>query len=237
MRLVNQKTVHNAALRLVASMRFLAFFVLIGVLPQPDSTRVYASSVATLTLPNTSVDISSNFHIDFTFDPNTGNGAWIGIYPTNTVTDPTSLPSPTPYWVYLCSGTTSSVCGDSGHPTSGSLSVVGPSEFGGSNYWPPPIGTTWRAYLIADSSYSSSGYSSIASSAEFTIVDGTDTGCGTPGENGVGYTDYRGTQSTTETGKTCQRWDTQSPHSHSRTPQNYPNTGLVENYCRNPDGE
>jgi hypothetical protein len=49
--------------------------------------------------------------------------------------------------------------------------------------------------------------------------------------------DYRGTIAVTESGKTCQRWDSQSPHTHSRTPQNYPNSGLDENYCRNPDGE
>ena len=49
--------------------------------------------------------------------------------------------------------------------------------------------------------------------------------------------DYRGNISTTANGRTCQRWDSQSPHSHSRTPENYPNSGLEENYCRNPDGK
>jgi hypothetical protein len=48
--------------------------------------------------------------------------------------------------------------------------------------------------------------------------------------------DYRGNLSVTWSGKTCQRWDSQTPHSHSRTPENYPNGGLKENYCRNPDG-
>ncbi|XP_078589981.1 zinc metalloproteinase nas-7-like [Branchiostoma floridae x Branchiostoma japonicum] len=47
---------------------------------------------------------------------------------------------------------------------------------------------------------------------------------------------YRGTVSVTETGKTCQRWDSQSPHGHSGTPANYPYSGLEENYCRNPSG-
>lgn len=30
---------------------------------------------------------------------------------------------------------------------------------------------------------------------------------------------YIGTLSTTVSGKTCQRWDSQTPHAHSRTPQ------------------
>ncbi|XP_035679197.1 uncharacterized protein LOC118417664 [Branchiostoma floridae] len=47
---------------------------------------------------------------------------------------------------------------------------------------------------------------------------------------------YRGTVSVTESGKTCQRWDSQEPHEHSRTLANYPSAGLEQNYCRNPDG-
>ncbi|XP_066293520.1 plasminogen-like [Branchiostoma lanceolatum] len=46
---------------------------------------------------------------------------------------------------------------------------------------------------------------------------------------------YRGTVAVTITGKTCQRWDSQTPHTHDRTPANYPSGGLDENYCRNPD--
>jgi len=47
--------------------------------------------------------------------------------------------------------------------------------------------------------------------------------------------DYRGDLSTTISGKECQRWDEQEPHSHNRKRQRYPNEGLVSNYCRNPD--
>ena len=53
---------------------------------------------------------------------------------------------------------------------------------------------------------------------------------------------YRGCQDKTKTGKTCQKWTSQSPHRHSRTNENYPNTGVGtttddHNYCRNPDNE
>ncbi|XP_078679177.1 uncharacterized protein LOC144914840 isoform X2 [Branchiostoma floridae x Branchiostoma belcheri] len=48
---------------------------------------------------------------------------------------------------------------------------------------------------------------------------------------------YRGTVAVTRTGRTCQRWDSQTPHRHSRTPDNYPASGLDQNYCRNPEGE
>ncbi|KAH8060839.1 DUF1800-containing protein [Aureococcus anophagefferens] len=50
--------------------------------------------------------------------------------------------------------------------------------------------------------------------------------------------DYRGTISVNRFGKTCQKWTSQTPNGHSRTPENYPDAGLGDhNYCRNPDGE
>lgn len=49
---------------------------------------------------------------------------------------------------------------------------------------------------------------------------------------------YRGCQSKTKGGRTCQLWTSQSPHGHTRTPSSYPNSGLgAHNFCRNPDGE
>ncbi|XP_048841616.1 plasminogen-like isoform X2 [Brienomyrus brachyistius] len=49
--------------------------------------------------------------------------------------------------------------------------------------------------------------------------------------------DYQGRTSTTENGYTCQRWDSQMPHSHGYFPDLIPEKHLEENYCRNPDGE
>ena len=49
---------------------------------------------------------------------------------------------------------------------------------------------------------------------------------------GVNYT---GTVNVTETGKPCQRWDEQTPHSHSYTAAHFPDDTMEEaaNYCRN----
>ncbi|XP_077982565.1 plasminogen-like isoform X1 [Glandiceps talaboti] len=50
--------------------------------------------------------------------------------------------------------------------------------------------------------------------------------------------DYRGTVHRTVTGKTCQRWDSQSPHEHEYTPAAYAGDGIGNhNYCRNPGGD
>jgi len=47
--------------------------------------------------------------------------------------------------------------------------------------------------------------------------------------------DYRGTKNVTLSGRTCQRWSSQKPHRHLHIkPSIYPNSGLQENYCRNP---
>ncbi|XP_053147122.1 hepatocyte growth factor-like protein isoform X2 [Hemicordylus capensis] len=48
-------------------------------------------------------------------------------------------------------------------------------------------------------------------------------------------TSYRGTQSVTEKGKTCQPWRLKFPHDHRFAPS--PRNGLEENYCRNPDND
>ena len=46
---------------------------------------------------------------------------------------------------------------------------------------------------------------------------------------------YRGTKAATINGRTCQAWSSQTPHGHGYTPENFPDGGLVANYCRNPD--
>ncbi|XP_007943452.1 plasminogen [Orycteropus afer afer] len=48
---------------------------------------------------------------------------------------------------------------------------------------------------------------------------------------------YRGTSSTTITGKKCQSWLSMTPHRHQKTPRNFPNADLTMNYCRNPDAD
>lgn len=50
---------------------------------------------------------------------------------------------------------------------------------------------------------------------------------------------YRGTQSKTKRGFTCQRWDSQTPHKHSfRYDVVFPDASIkdAENFCRNPSG-
>ncbi|CAH1252412.1 PTPRF [Branchiostoma lanceolatum] len=48
-------------------------------------------------------------------------------------------------------------------------------------------------------------------------------------------TSYRGTRQYTKSGLTCQRWDSTFPHENKYL-EKYPNRGLYENFCRNPDG-
>nr|XP_025039232.1 hepatocyte growth factor-like protein isoform X1 [Pelodiscus sinensis]XP_025039233.1 hepatocyte growth factor-like protein isoform X2 [Pelodiscus sinensis] len=47
--------------------------------------------------------------------------------------------------------------------------------------------------------------------------------------------DYRGLVDQTESGRECQRWDLQHPHTHPYHPHKYPEKDLDDNYCRNPD--
>jgi len=52
------------------------------------------------------------------------------------------------------------------------------------------------------------------------------------------YADYRGCQTSTRSGYTCQAWDEQSPHTHTNTPENKPEFGMGEhNYCRSSGGD
>jgi len=55
-------------------------------------------------------------------------------------------------------------------------------------------------------------------------------------EDGDGGSSYRGDVAVTKSGRDCQRWDSKSLNGISY-PDKYPNDGLNDNYCRNPDGE
>ena len=46
--------------------------------------------------------------------------------------------------------------------------------------------------------------------------------------------DYQGNISVTRSGKTCQRWDKQSPHRHDYAQFLFGGASVHENYCRNP---
>lgn len=76
-------------------------------------------------------------------------------------------------------------------------------------------------------------YTRTGPTPEPTCVPDPDT-CGCASEK---QADYRGTISVTSTGLACQPWASQTPHSHSNTPEARPTSGLDSNYCRNPDGE
>ncbi|KAH8088675.1 serine-type endopeptidase [Aureococcus anophagefferens] len=62
--------------------------------------------------------------------------------------------------------------------------------------------------------------------------------CGAPCAEARFQEDYRGAISETATGLRCQKWTSQAPNAHGRTPANYPDAGLGDhNSCRNPDGD
>lgn len=58
-------------------------------------------------------------------------------------------------------------------------------------------------------------------------------------ETAHGFRDgaYRGCQTITRSGRTCQRWDAQAPHAHNKTAALYPLADMRENFCRNPTNE
>ena len=49
--------------------------------------------------------------------------------------------------------------------------------------------------------------------------------------------DYRSTLSNIGTGNICYKWNKQTPHLHSYSHDNYPISGLLENYFHNPNND
>ncbi|XP_066269404.1 uncharacterized protein [Branchiostoma lanceolatum] len=69
--------------------------------------------------------------------------------------------------------------------------------------------------------------------ADVFACDAKPTRCFYASDNGKSYAGHINRAG----GRVCQRWDSQSPHSHPHTPQAHPDAGLEENFCRNPDNK
>ena len=63
-----------------------------------------------------------------------------------------------------------------------------------------------------------------------------DVGCWDEDNRAAKKAGYKGTQSVTSSGFTCQKWTEQSPQSHEITPDKFGDKGIGDhNYCRNPE--
>ncbi|ELU09851.1 hypothetical protein CAPTEDRAFT_51065, partial [Capitella teleta] len=49
--------------------------------------------------------------------------------------------------------------------------------------------------------------------------------------------EYNGTLNKTLSGRTCQRWDSQTPHAHSSPEYGFPNGFTSHSFCRNPGND
>jgi hypothetical protein len=73
-------------------------------------------------------------------------------------------------------------------------------------------------------------------SAALVVATSTISGDSTASEAMTGNgQDYRGAQRMTRSGKTCQAWNVKTPHNFSYSASVYNNSGLAENFCRNPE--
>lgn len=102
-----------------------------------------------------------------------------------------------------------------------------------------------RSYQCSDASLLDSGISTVSNVAAFTEATVTDLTGQVSDSNytarseslsGNG-TDYRGAQTRTKSFKKCQNWDDETPWVPLYNSTTYPDADLVNNYCRNPDGQ
>ena len=131
------------------------------------------------------------------------------------------------------------------------VDIVGYGKWKGIPYWKVrnSWGTSWgdKGYLNMERGVNGNNLNMchLTQYAHYPQIEGSDDGQGSGTESeamriecadGIQWK-YRGVMNQTESGRTCQKWSSQEPQEHTKTPNNYPWSGLEKNYCRNPDGE
>jgi len=126
--------------------------------------RFTASSIA-LSVSKANFAIGEDIVVNFNFPNTFGNGAWVSIWPAEA--DASALPSPSPFWNYVCSDSQEASSSCVQYPASGTVTLNADSE--ATSSWPLTCGT-WKVYLIEnDATFSS--YTSAAATTEFTIAN------------------------------------------------------------------
>mmetsp|Transcript_56550 Transcript_56550/g.169130 ORF Transcript_56550/g.169130 Transcript_56550/m.169130 type:complete len:329 (+) Transcript_56550:466-1452(+) len=148
-------------------------------------------------------------------------------------TSPTSSPTPSPSAGPSPSPTSNPTPSPSDRPSASPSSspTTGPTSSPSVSPSAPPSGSPTSS--PTDPPTPLPTLAPVAATAQCLRSDPTECGC-----SQVKQADYRGTTSVTVSGRQCQRWDDHTTHSHTHlTAETKPYDDLVENYCRNPDGE